>query len=126
VQDYLEARSVPTSRVSVVGPLYIRVDVKVEIALVSLEGASAVQQATQEKIAAFLHPLTGGLDGTGWDFGREAHESDLYALIESVPGVDHVRSLEKVETEDPIGVRTTGRFLVFSGTHTISLVFESD
>ncbi len=125
VQDYLEAESVPTSRVSVVGPHYMRIDVSVEIALASLEGASLVQQATQEKIASFLHPLTGGLDGAGWDFGRKAHPSDLYALIENVPGVDHIRDLKITETEEAPGVRKTGRFLVFSGTHTISLVFES-
>jgi hypothetical protein len=99
--------------------------VTVEIALASLEGASVVQQAIQEKIAGFLHPLTGGLDGAGWDFGRSAHLSDLYALIENVPGVDHIRALEKAEAEDQPGVIATGRFLVFSGTHTIKLVFES-
>ena len=124
VQDYLEAHSVPTSRVSVVGPLYVRVDVELEIALVSLEGASAVDQAVRQKLAAFLHPLTGGLDGAGWDFGRKPHESDLYALIEAVPGVDHIRSLKITEVEDQSGVDATGRFLVFSGAHSISLFFE--
>jgi predicted phage baseplate assembly protein len=127
VQDYLEAHSVPTAHVSVVGPLYVRVDVKTEIALVSLEGASAVEQAVQQKLASFLHPLTGGLDGAGWDFGRKPHPSDVNALIEAVPGVDHLRSLIIDDTiEDQPGVSATGRFLVFSGTHTISLVFEED
>jgi hypothetical protein len=124
VQDYLEAHSVPTSRVSVVGPLYVRVDVVLEIALVSLEGASAVDQAVRQKLAGFLHPLTGGLDGAGWDFGRKPHDSDLYALIEAVPGVDHIRSLKITEVEDQSGVDATGRFLVFSGSHSISLFFE--
>src|SRR5262249_4627092 len=116
-QDYLEAHSVPTSRVSVVGPLYVRVNVVMEIVLVSLEGASAVEQAVQQKLASFLHPLTGGLDGAGWDFGRKPHASDLYALIEAVPGVDHIRSLTIAEIEDQPGVNATGRFLVFSGAH---------
>jgi hypothetical protein len=109
----------------VVGPLYVRVDVNAQIALVALEGASAVEQAVQQKLASFLHPLTGGLDGAGWDFGRKPHHSDVYALIEAVPGVDHIRSLVIHETEDQSGVSTTGRFLVFSGTHKIDLVFEA-
>ena len=100
VQDYLEAHSVPTAHVSVVGPLYVRVDVKRRVALAALEGASAVEQAVQQKLASFLHPLTGGLDGAGWDFGRQPHRSDLYALIEAVPGVDHLRSLVIEEKED--------------------------
>jgi hypothetical protein len=124
VQDYLEANSIPTTRLHVVGPLYVSVNVTAEIALVSLEGASAVEQAVQQKLISFLHPLTGGLDRTGWAFGREPHLSDLYALIEAIPGVDHVRTLKVNQQEDQEGVKATGRFLVYSGTHTISLVFE--
>ena len=124
VQDFLEARAAATTMPAVVGPLYIRVDVSVEVALESPEGAGAVERAVRERLAAFLHPLSGGLDGTGWDFGRSPHRSDLFALIESVPGVDHVRYLQIAETEDQPGVRETGRFLVFSGEHRVALVFE--
>src|SRR6202008_2054995 len=62
VQDYLNARSMPTARVWVTGPLYLRVDVETEIALVSLEGAGAVEQEARGRLTAFLHPLTGGVD----------------------------------------------------------------
>lgn len=124
VQDYLEAHIVPTATVSVVGPLYVGVQVTAEIALVSLEGASGVEQAVEQTLASFLHPLTGGLEGEGWDFGREPHRSDLYALIERVPGVDHIRALRIDKEEDQPGVTATGRFLVFSGKHEISLVFD--
>jgi len=124
VEDYVEAANVPTVRVSVVGPLYIRVDVKAEVGLASLEGATTVLADIQQRVASFLHPLTGGMDGTGWDFGRRPHESDFYALIEAVPGVDHVRSLDVIEVEDLPGVTLTGRFLVYSGTPDITAVFE--
>lgn len=140
VQDRLDERSVPTAHVWVTGPLYLRVDVDVEIVLVSLEGAGAVQMAVQLSLAAFLHPITGGLDGKGWDFGREPHLSDLYALIESIPGVDHVNRLELDEKVDDADINTlgldaatavedikkTGRFLVYSGSHKISLKFEEE
>jgi hypothetical protein len=127
-QTYLEAHAVPTAHLWVVGPMYIPVSVEAEIALVSLEGASTVEQAVLGRLGEFLHPLTGGLDGTGWDFGREPHLSDLYALIESVAGVDHVRSLRlsENEIEDEDKIKATARFLVYSGTHQISLVFEED
>lgn len=124
VQDYLEANGIPTADISVVGPLYVSVNVSAEIALASLEGASEVEHTVYQRLAGFLHPLTGGLDGTGWAFGREPHNSDFYALIEAVPGVDHVRTLQVDATEDQPGVRDTGRFLVYSGTHQIRLVFE--
>jgi predicted phage baseplate assembly protein len=124
VQDSLDRIHVSTARLNVVGPLYVRVDVSAEVVLVSLEGATGVLADLQQRVASFLHPLTGGLDGAGWDFGRRPHESDFYALIEAVPGVDHIRALDVVEVDDLPGVRSTGRFLVYSGTPSISVVFE--
>jgi Baseplate J-like protein len=124
VQDSLEASSPATVNVFVVGPFYIRVDVQVEIGLASLEGSGTVVQKVQNQLAAFLHPLTGGFDQNGWEFGREPHRSDLYSLIKQIPEADHVRSLVVQEVEDSPGSRETGRFLVYSGNHTISLVFE--
>jgi hypothetical protein len=126
VQDHLAANSVPTAHISVVGALYVRVQVNATIALTSLDVASAVEEAVQTRLAAFLHPLTGGLDAAGWDFGRKPHRSDLFALIESVPGVDHLRALVVEEIEDRPGVTATGRFLVYSGRHTIGLVLEEE
>jgi predicted phage baseplate assembly protein len=125
VREFLAARACATASLAVVGPLYLRVDVRAEVAVATLGGASTVERAVYEKLAAFLHPLTGGLQGNGWDFGRAPHRSDLFALIESVPDVDHVRYLQITEVEDQPGVRKTGRFLVFSGAHQVSLVFPS-
>ena len=124
VQNYLEVNGPPTALVSVAGPLYMSVNVTLQIALTSLEGASAVEQAVYQKLDNFLHPLTGGLHGSGWAFGREPHKSDFYALIETVAGVDHIRTLQVEAIEDQTGVKNTGRFLVYSGTHQISMVFK--
>jgi predicted phage baseplate assembly protein len=126
VGDFLRARADATANVSVIGPLYLRVDVTLEVAVTVDEDVEAVERAINHRLAAFLHPLSGGVDGKGWEFGRASHRSDLLALIESVPGVDHVRYLNIVETEDQAGVRETGRFLVFSGRHRINMtVVES-
>jgi predicted phage baseplate assembly protein len=124
-RQFLAERSVATATVSVVGPLYLRVEVDVEIAVSAPEFASIAEAELQRRLGAFLHPLTGGLDGTGWDFGRAPYRSDFFALIESVPGVDHIRYLQIDETEDRPGVRATGRFLVFSGVHRIAVTFET-
>lgn len=123
VQDFLDTVRVPTARLTVVGPLYVRVDVEAEVAVASLEGATGVLEEVQRRVAAFLHPLTGGLDGKGWDFGRQPHLSDVYALIEAAAGVDHLRLL-KVQREDLPEVVATGRFLVYAGKQRISVVLE--
>jgi hypothetical protein len=123
VEDFLQTHSTPTATVVVVGPLYVRVDVSVEIGVVTLEGASEVEAAVQDTLSRFLHPLTGGRDGQGWDFGRQPYSSDLYAVISDVPGVDHIRALSIAQVEQPAGALATGRFLVYSGQHQITLTF---
>lgn len=122
VQDYLEARSIPTATLTVIGPLYVQVSVTAAVVLTSLEGINRVEQSILQSLTSFLHPLTGGSDGTGWAFGREPSASDFYALLESVSDVDHVRSLAfdvKPDQDNP-NLRATNRFLVYSGTHKIT------
>lgn len=123
VEDFLRTYATPTAAIAVVGPPYVRVDVSAEIALASLEGASVVEDAVREALRGFLHPLTGGRDGAGWDFGRQPYASDVYAVISDVPGVDHIRQLSINQVEEPKGAVDTGRFLVYSGQHQITLAF---
>lgn len=121
--DYLRARQAANADISVVGPLYVRVDVAMEVALARIENASDVERAIRGELAAFLHPLTGGRDGAGWDFGRKPQLSDLHALINGVAGVDHLRTLTMSRHEDLAGAEATGRFLVYSGQHRIDFAF---
>ncbi len=123
VQNYLQAYTEPTVAISVVGALYVRVDITTKIAVTSLEGSREVAQTVEQTLASFLHPLTGGFDGMGWNFGRQPYKSDLYRLLERVPGVDHVSSLEVNDIEELEGASQTNRFLVYSGNHTITLTF---
>ncbi|APR88476.1 hypothetical protein A7982_13825 [Minicystis rosea] len=130
VQSYLEARAAPAVLLQVAGPDWVRVTAKVEIAPVSIEAADALPATARAALEAYLHPLTGGPDGTGWKFGALPAVSDLYPVLLSVDGVDHVRKLHLVyEKEDasgkwipfdeatPTDVRS--RVLVFSGSHDV-------
>jgi len=121
--DYLRTRQAANADISLVGPIYVRVDVAVEVALATIENASEVEQAIRAQLAAFLHPLTGGRDGAGWDFGRQPQLSDLHAVINGVAGVDHLRTLSMSRHEDLAGAEATGRFLVYSGQHQIDFTF---
>jgi Baseplate J-like protein len=136
VNTYLSIRALSTVNLAVVGPLYVKVGLDVEVSLTSLDGTEAVKKSIHQALTQFLHPLTGGFEGRGWPFGREPHKSDFYALLEAIPGVDHVRSLKVSETldrrlnlaiaeaEDLIRTKETGHFLVYSGTHNIQLTLE--
>jgi hypothetical protein len=125
VRSYIEARVSPVVDFWVVGPDWLQVDVRAEVVPQRLEAVTEVQTAVLGRLRTFLHPLTGGPEGEGWEFGRKPHRSDLYALIEETPGVDHVRRLEVTETPREGGARA-GRFLVFSGNHEIALSGNTD
>ncbi len=125
VQGYLEANAIATASIAVVGPAYVRVSVSAEVALTNLNQVKEIDQAIQQNLIRFLHPLTGGFDGTGWIFGREPHRSDLYALLEAIPGVDHIRSLSLTETEDFPNAKQSDRYLIYSGDHTITYTLNN-
>ena len=118
VRSSVEARLPATVDLRVAGPDWLRVTVQAEIVPQKLEAATDVQADVLARLRIFLHPLTGGSDGQGWAFGRKPYRSDIYSLIESTPGVDHVRRLDVTETAEEGGARS-GRFLVFSGDHQV-------
>ncbi|WP_327343094.1 putative baseplate assembly protein [Streptomyces europaeiscabiei] len=107
VEEYLRARCGPTVALRVTGPEWIEVTVAVTVVASSPDAAGEVGGRVEQTLQRFLHPLTGGPDGTGWAFGRKPHRSDLYAEIEAVDGVDHVPSLTvtQVPHSDELGDR---------------------
>jgi predicted phage baseplate assembly protein len=122
VQEFIGRRQSPLAELIVTGPKYVGINVEVDVGPVSFDGAGELKLSIARTISGYLHPLTGGMDGHGWDFGRYPHESNLYALIEALPGVDHVKSLKFTPAQDSDLAKIAGKyFLVFSGTHTINL-----
>jgi predicted phage baseplate assembly protein len=126
VSRYLETRRSPLAKLVVTGPHYLRVDVEVEVVPVSIALSISVAHDVRLALQTFLHPLSGGLEGAGWEFGRKPHRSDLFSVLETVPGVDYVSLLNVVETEERTGARDSGRFLVYSGEHRVRLATGLD
>lgn len=91
----LEPRRLLATQLHVAGPRYVGVDVRVAI----VPRADAIDDRLRADAAAalarFLDPLQGGADGKGWPFGRAVYVSEIYELLETVPGVDHVRKQRK-------------------------------
>jgi predicted phage baseplate assembly protein len=115
------------SQLVVRGPSYVEVSVAADVVAVeAATSVSAVESAASDAVAAFLHPLTGGSEAGGWAFGELPCLAELYALLESVSGVDHVRSLsvtfrgaddEVTVDEDAAVPRVPADTLVHSGAH---------
>jgi hypothetical protein len=94
VTRYLRRRRVIGTRVEVVGPTYRVIAIRAR--LKSHPGV-APDRLAERAIAAldrWFDPIAGGPDGAGWPFGRDVYRSEVLQLLDGVPGVDHVLSLE--------------------------------
>lgn len=121
VRRYLEVRRPPGIQIVLVGPDYLRVDIDVEIAVSDIEVARDTELGVKLALVRYLHPNTGRA-GSGWGFGDQPKSSDIYALVESVPGVDHVRSLQiRVQTDTVVSRRS----LIYAGELVVAAVLES-
>lgn len=126
------------SRLVVRGPSYIAVSVQTTVQMTGGRSVSRVEEVLIEMITAFLHPLTGASDETGWNFGELPSFSQFYALLEKSDDVDHVENLKitfqgrdlhgrlkNVSREQEPMPRVPPDALVFSGTHEVVVTTES-
>jgi hypothetical protein len=80
-------------RLQVTGPTYHRIDVAATVAPVIATDAGPLLDRVKEALRQFLHPVTGGADGSGWRPGRDLFASDVATVLERVAGLDHVEEL---------------------------------
>jgi predicted phage baseplate assembly protein len=90
VGRYLDRRRVICTRVEIVGPHYLELDVHARVRTRPLVSAARVQAAIHAALEQFLDPRTGGPEGRGWPFGRDVYRTEILELIDRIPGVDHV------------------------------------
>jgi hypothetical protein len=98
IQDYIFNRTSTylttyPSQITLIGPGYIKVGVEAKVHFTSVADAKIIEGRIIENLKRFFHPLTGGPEKEGWDFGRNVYISQVYDVIESTDGVDYVDGL---------------------------------
>jgi Baseplate J-like protein len=107
IREYLDIRRLVTAQLHVIDPEYITVDVNATVAKTGEASTSLLEDKVKAVIKEFLDPEYGGdaqkaVDyvegiaierGSGWEFGRDIYLSELYELMERIPGVDHVEAI---------------------------------
>lgn len=100
VEDYFAARTFVgltqqmPARLNVVGPGYIQVTVSADVVSRDIDEAQQVKQSVTLALSKFFHPLTGGPNGTGWEFGRDVYLSEVARVTEGVPGVSYMKRMQ--------------------------------
>jgi hypothetical protein len=104
VENYLTPKLLLTTQLHVVKPQFLTV--KVQATIVPLPDAPEddLKQRVVDAVVDFLDAHTGGEDGKGWPFGRNVFVSEMYSLLDQLPGVDYVTAITLTTT-------TPGRLL---------------
>ncbi len=132
VANYLGQRCVNSvfapRHLHVTGPIYVEVGVSAEIVPVAIDMIATAEGKALAALKTFFHPLTGGAEHRGWEFGRKICISEVFALLESVSEVDYVKHLvlvvDGITTGDDVEIDPLA--LVVSGEHKIRSVLVSD
>ncbi|MGE0827394.1 MAG: hypothetical protein AB7P18_35380, partial [Candidatus Binatia bacterium] len=109
-------------------PTYVVVHVEVSVCAKSIDVVADAERKAQEKLTKYLHPLTGGRGGDGWEFGQGVAVSELYLLLEEIPEVDHVEELRLSTDEGDVDVDKLDidrHTLIASGEHVVSVTVAS-
>lgn len=108
--------SISPDDIDVVEPSYREVSITVDVFPEFIDQVVPLEREIMLVLKEFFHPITGGPDQTGWDFGRYAYESDIYSKLEGIEGVDHIENLKITPETDP-GIADTET--ICSGEHTV-------
>ncbi|HEY0452839.1 putative baseplate assembly protein [Actinophytocola sp.] len=93
------------TRVMVEPPRYRGITVVARLVARTRLDPDEIRERALAGLYAFLNPLTGGEDGTGWPFGRRVSHGEIFALLQSVRGVDVVEDLRMYGANPVTGER---------------------
>jgi hypothetical protein len=87
VGDWLNQHRLITTELYVAAPKYKEIEIDARVIALPTANSGQVGEALQKMLLAYFHPLTGGKDGTGWDFGGTIYFSEIYRRILDTAGV---------------------------------------
>lgn len=110
--------------IGIAAPRYKPIGVRVSVVARVASEAASVDQRVRDACERFLHPLSGGSDGRGWQFGQSLYLSQMAALLEGLEGVDYCSSIELSVGDALAGERVSvgADGIVASGRHDVKIV----
>ncbi len=96
IKKYVSQRAPGWVKVHVVDPLYIKMNVDVEVYTCQIDKTATIEQSIMARLKEFLNPITGGPGAQGWDFGTLPCMSDVYALVQGIEGLEYVAQIRVV------------------------------
>src|SRR4051812_21011775 len=114
VEQRLDQARMLVTQVHVVYPRNVEIAVRITVVPDSYADHDQVRIDAMIELQRFFDPYRGGPNRDGWPLGRNIYVSEIYALLEDLPGVDYVQnSVAPVShapvTEISVGTVQSGR-----------------
>jgi hypothetical protein len=96
LKRFLDQRRLITTRLHVVEPSFVTITLAATLYLQDSAKPPDVRREAERQIHAFFAPLDSEefWQGQGYPFGADIYLSELYQLLDDLPGVDHVEDIE--------------------------------
>ncbi|HWA72767.1 MAG TPA: putative baseplate assembly protein [Polyangiaceae bacterium] len=86
VARHLDQHRLLTAELYVAPPRYRKVEVRVTV-VAKPTATQSLEPLIKQRLLDYFHPLSGGLEGKGWDFGGTIYFSEIYRQILTMEGV---------------------------------------
>ena len=87
VNDFLENKRLLTTKIKIYQPNYVYIRVHLKIHLKPDVPKQIVRPLAEQKLKEFLNPES-------WEFGQNVYLSEIYKLLDQIPGVDYIEPIK--------------------------------
>ncbi len=92
VGQWLNQHRLITTELYVAAPKYKEIEIEARVIAKQTANSGQVAEALQKLLLEYFHPLTGGKDGSGWEFGGTVYFSEVYRRILDTSGVSRLEA----------------------------------
>ena len=96
VEAYLHSKISALSLFEVIAPEYVRINITATLHTRKIAYANRIEEDTLSGLNSYLHPLSGKVDGSGWEFGESICLSDVIGWLEHIQSVEYISHIEVV------------------------------
>ncbi len=105
IARYLDERRVIGARVAVEPPHYQGVTVVARLRARARANARRLEEDALEALNAYLDPVSGGPDATGWPFGRPVVAGEIFSVLQALPSTGIVEEVRLFAADPTTGER---------------------
>jgi hypothetical protein len=91
---FLDQRRLLTTHLHIMPTKLKKINIKIYVVIFKERSSEEMEETIRKQVTDFMDLLHGGFHQKGWPPGKNLYKSHLYRLVESIAGVDYVKSLD--------------------------------